>query len=85
MRPPETDIQARDLAWGRNAIAFIRERDLDGAFNDWCGGWPCPVDTAPATEIGRLVARILEIAPSAGLFAEISIKPALPSHKGAGE
>ena len=41
-----TDVQARDLAWGRNAITFIRERGLEGEFNDWCGGWKCPVDTA---------------------------------------
>lgn len=69
------EIQARDLAWGRNAIRFIHSRDLDQDFNDWCGGWPCPVDTAPATEIGRLVTRILELAPDAGLFAEITIRP----------
>lgn len=73
MSTPNPD--ARDLAWGRNAIKFIRERGLAMEFDDWCGGWPCPTDTAPATEIGRLVARILEIAPSAGLFAEITIKP----------
>ena len=71
----QNEEQARDLAWGRNAIKFIRERGLSMEFDDWCGGWPCPVDTAPATEIGRLVSRILEIAPSAGLFAEIAIKP----------
>lgn len=70
-----TVTQERDLAWGRNAIAFIRERDLGVEFDDWCGGWPCPVDTAPATEIGRMVTRILEIAPIAGLFVEVSITP----------
>ena len=48
---------------------------IEGDFNDWCGGWPCPVDTTPATEIGRLVSRILELAPSAGLYAEITLKP----------
>ncbi len=30
-------------AWGANAIAFIAERGLTSEFNDWCGGWPCPV------------------------------------------
>lgn len=29
----------------------------------------------PAEEIGRLVNRILDLAPAAGLFAEIAIKP----------
>lgn len=72
------DVTQRDLAWGRNAVKFIRERGLAMEFDDWCGGWPCPVDTAPATEVGRLVSRLLEIAPSAGLFAEISFKPATP-------
>lgn len=67
--------QSRDLAWGRNAIAFIRDKGMDQEFNDWCGSWPCPVDTAPEVEIGRLVSRILEIAPEAGLFAEIRIPP----------
>lgn len=71
---------SRDLAWGRNAIAFIRDKGMDQEFNDWCGGWPCPVDTAPAVEIGRLVSRILEIAPEAGLFAEIRILPS-PNRK----
>lgn len=71
----ESALQDRDLAWGRSAIAFIRARGLGLEFDDWCGGWSCPVDTAPATEVGRLVTRILEIAPSAGLFAEITLKP----------
>lgn len=32
----------RDLAWGRNAIRFLRERGLEREFSDWCGGWPVP-------------------------------------------
>ncbi len=75
---PESALQERDLAWGRNAIAFIRARDLGTEFNDWCGGWPCPVDTAPATEIGRMITRILQIAPDARLYVEIAVKPAEP-------
>jgi hypothetical protein len=42
----QPDIVQRDLAWGRNAVAFIRERGLETEFNDWCGGWPCPVERA---------------------------------------
>lgn len=43
MTPSNAKDDARDLAWGRNAIAFLRERGLETAFSDWCGGWPVPV------------------------------------------
>ena len=32
----------------------------------------------PSAEIGRLIDRILELAPSAGLYVEIAVKPAGP-------
>lgn len=35
-------------AWANNMIAFIRERDLQVAFTDWCGGWPYPGKPTPA-------------------------------------
>lgn len=71
----DSAVQERDLAWGRNAISFLRGRGLETEFNDWCGGWPCPVDTSGAVEIGRLASRMLEIAPDAGLCVEINIRP----------
>ena len=30
-------------AWARNAVAFIPEKGLEREFQEWCGGWPCPV------------------------------------------
>lgn len=48
-------------AWARNAIAFIRERGLEGEFSDWCGGWPVPVKaTAPMIAAAPLLLEALE-------------------------
>ena len=47
-------------AWARSMIGFIRERGLESAFQDWCGGWPCrvasPDATPQPTETQRIVA-----------------------------
>lgn len=39
-------------AWANNMITFIRERDLQVAFTDWCGGWPYPGKPTPAAATG---------------------------------
>lgn len=48
-------------AWARSAIGFIRERGLEREFQDWCGGWPCPVASAasqplPADVVALVIA-----------------------------
>lgn len=30
-------------AWARGMISFIRHKRLELEFQDYCGGWPCPV------------------------------------------
>jgi hypothetical protein len=39
-------------AWSRNALVFIRERNLEQEFSDWCGGWPVP-DCQPGSALER--------------------------------
>ena len=64
-------------AWARSMIGFIRERGLEQELSDWCGGWPCPVESmSPGEEIGLAAKRILELAPNAGLHVGITIKSA---------
>lgn len=42
MNPQETE-KTNHKAWSRSMIGFIRERGLEREFQDWCGGFPCPV------------------------------------------
>lgn len=47
--PQEDRINYR--AWSRSMIGFIRERGLEVEFKDWCGGWPCPINSDAAPEL----------------------------------
>lgn len=31
-------------AWERSALSFIKSKGLEGEFQDYCGGWPTPID-----------------------------------------
>lgn len=42
MTPKEINHEA----WARNAVTFIRAQGLEKQFQEWCGGWPCPIETA---------------------------------------
>jgi len=48
-------------AWGVNAIKFIAERDLTTQFNDWCGGWKCPVTPEQIASAHSLKTALLEL------------------------
>lgn len=63
--------EVNHTAWARSAVGFIRERGLEREFQDWCGGWPCPVSSAashplPADVIALVIAgrRISEVMQS---------------------
>lgn len=56
---------ATAYAWGVNAIRFIGERGLTSEFNDWCGGWKCPVtpeQVAAAAEMEDALAALFAAA-----------------------
>jgi hypothetical protein len=42
-------------AWAKNAITYIRQKGLEHDFQEWSGGWSCPVQSdrmsAAATEL----------------------------------
>lgn len=41
-------------AWAEAMKDFIQEKGMEREFQDWCGGWPCPV----RPEVHEIVAAI---------------------------
>lgn len=42
---PSAPSNVNYVAWSQNMISFIRQRGLEQEFTDWCGGWPCPIES----------------------------------------
>ncbi|WP_375285061.1 hypothetical protein [Sphingobium yanoikuyae] len=54
--------EVNHTAWARSAIGFIRERGLEREFQDWCGGWPCPVASAAGQPLPADVVELITAA-----------------------
>lgn len=58
-------------AWGVNAIRFIDERGLTTEFNDWCGGWKCPVSPEQIAAAPELLEALKDVRDDLLMRAEL--------------